>query len=98
MKSYGELGIFYYKKGESEKALFNLRKRAELAVKFDAMPKITTLQSTLFKGKLFDKAELGSTYRAKSQTREHLTEKYPLSDEFKSTPEFKEILFMLSER
>lgn len=95
MYNYGNLGLLYFKKGDNEKALFNLRKRAKLAVKFDAMPKITTLQSTLFKGKLFDKAELGSTYIAKNQTKEHFTEKYPLSDEFKSTTEFKEILSML---
>ena len=47
-------------------------------------------------GKEFDKQTLGTTYIAKMQVKELLTEKYPLSDSFKSSAEFKDIIDMLS--
>ena len=56
---------------------------------------ISVMHSVMFEGKEFDKHILGSTYIAKMQVKELLTEKYSLSDEFKSTPEFEEILSML---
>lgn len=49
----------------------------------------------MFEGNKFDKHTLGSTYVAKMQIKELLTEKYPLSDEFKASAEFKEILDIL---
>jgi len=94
-RCYGMLGYFYFQKGDKEKALHNLRKSAELAIKFDNLPRITTLHSTLFDGKNFDKHELGSNFIAKSWIKETI-ENYPLSDDFKNTAEFKEIIAMLS--
>ena len=67
----------------------------ELAVRFDSMDRISVMHSVMFEGKEFDKHTLGSTYIAKMQVKELLTEKYPLSDEFKSTPEFEEIVKIL---
>lgn len=92
---YGITGLFYYLKGDNEKALFNLRKSAELAVQFDNLDRITTLHSTLFEGKTFDKHTLGSDFNAKKYRKELLTELHGFSEEFKSTPEFKEIIAML---
>ena len=92
---YGITGMFYYQKGNREKALFNLRKSAELAVEFDNLDRITTIHSTLFEGKTFDKYILGRDYSAKKVIREFMTEHYGLSDDFKSTSEFKEIVAML---
>ena len=77
------LGYFYFQNGDKEKALHNLRKSAELAIKFDNLPRITTLHSTLFDGKKFDKHELGSNFIAKSWIKETI-ESYPLSDNFKN--------------
>lgn len=94
---YGILGWFYFEKGDTEKALLNLRKSAELAVRFDNLDKTTTLHSTLFEGKTFDKDTLGSTFVARSWMKELMTEQYPLTDDFKSTPEFKEIVAMLED-
>ena len=54
------------------------------------------MHSVMFDGKEFDKQTLGTTYIAKMQIKELLTKKYPLSDDFKSTAEFKEIIDMLS--
>ncbi len=91
---YGMLGYFYFEIGDEEKALHNLRKSAELAVKFDNLDRVTTLHSTLFEGKTFDKQSLGTTFIAKSWMKENI-KNYPLSDEFKERKEFKEIIAML---
>ena len=93
--NYGHLGLRHYELGDTKNALKNFHKMSERAAKFDSMDRITVMHSVMFEGKKFDKHTLGSTYIAKMQVRELLTEKYPLSDEFKSTPEFKEILSML---
>lgn len=92
---YGHLGVRYFKLGDKENALLNFRKMADLAVFFDSMERFTVMNSVMFKGKVFDKYTLGSTYVAKSRTLTLLTEKYPLSDEFRSLEEFKEIIDML---
>ena len=94
-RCYGLLGFFYFQSGNEEKALHNLRKAAELAIKFDNLPRITTLHSTLFEGKTFDKQTLGTTFVAKSWMKENI-ENYPLSEEFKEKPEYKEIIGLLS--
>ena len=52
--------------------------------------------ATMFNGKEFDKHTLGSTFVAKSRVKELLTKKYPLTDNFKETNEFKEIIQMLN--
>ena len=93
--NYGHLAVRYFKLGDNANALENFRKMCNLAIEFDNMDRITTMHSVMFEGKEFDKHTLGSTYIAKMQIRELLTEKYPLSDEFKSSAEFKEIIAML---
>ena len=80
--------------GNTQKALENFRRMAELAIKFDSMDRITVMYSAMFEGKEFDKQTLGTTYIAKMQVRELLTEKYPLSEELKATPGFKAIISM----
>lgn len=92
---HGTLGFLYFQNSDEEMALHYLRKSAELAIKFDSLPRITTLHSTLFEGKTFDRHELGSTFIAKSWMKENI-ENYPLSDEFKERAEFKEIIELLS--
>lgn len=89
---YGHLGVRCFKIGDFENALRNFRKCAELARQFDSLERITVMHSVLFEGKEFDKHTLGSTYVAKTHIKQLMTEKYPLSDEFKSTDEFKEII------
>ncbi len=95
---YGHLGVRYFKLNDYKNANLNFRKSAELAIKFDDLDRISIMHSTMFEGKEFDKHTLGSTYIAKSRIKELLTEKYPLSDEFKSSAEFKEIVSMLNEK
>ncbi len=95
MYMYGHLGVRYFKTNDFENALTKFRTMAELAIKFDSMDRITTMHSVMFEGKEFDKHTLGSTYVAKNQIKHLLTNKYPLSDEFKEKEAFKVIIKML---
>lgn len=89
---YGHLGVQYFRIEDFENALQSFRKCAELANQFDDLDRISVMHSVMFEGKEFDKHILGSTYIAKSHIKQLMTEKYPLSDEFKSIPEFNEII------
>ncbi|MEE0981878.1 MAG: hypothetical protein U0K91_09340 [Acutalibacteraceae bacterium] len=73
----------------------NFRKMCDLAIKFDNMDRITTMHSVMFEGNKFDKHTLGTTYVAKTQIKELLTEKYPLTEDFKNMIEFKNIISLL---
>ncbi|MBR2410114.1 MAG: helix-turn-helix transcriptional regulator [Clostridia bacterium] len=92
---YGHLGVRYFKLGDKNNALLNFRKMTDLAVSFDNMDRFTVMNSVMFKGMEFDKHTLGSTYAAKRRVLTLLKEKYPLSEEFKSSYEFGEILKLL---
>ena len=96
MYDNGYLGLAYYKSGDNKKAIEYFKKMCQLAIQFDSMDRITVMNSVMFKGKEFDKFTLGSTFVAKSRVKELLTKTYPLSDRFKETEEFKEIISMLS--
>ncbi len=94
--NHGYLGMRYYELSDTKNALENFRKMSEIAAKFDSLDRISVMHSVMFEGKEFDKHTLGSTYIAKMQVKELLTEKYPLSDEFKECAEFKGIIRTLS--
>ncbi len=95
MNLYIHLGVKYFKLNDYGNAIYNFKKSAELAIKFDSMDRFTVMHSTMFEGKEFDKHTLGSTFIAKRRVKELLTEKYPLTDEFKEKNEFREIVQML---
>jgi transcriptional regulator with XRE-family HTH domain len=93
--NYGHLGQYYHRIGNNAKALENLKKSAELAKEFDTMPNLTERTALLFKGSVLNKQEdVGVLLDASLRKRmtHHMLDNYPLSDEFKETPEFKEIL------
>ena len=90
--NYGHLGMHYYRAGNKEKALESFNKMCDLAIKFDAMDRVTVMRSVMFEGKEFDKQTLGTTYVARMQIKELLTDKYPLSDEFRSRKDFKKMI------
>lgn len=92
---YGHLGHFYFQNGNTEMALIFLKRSAELAKQFDELDRFTTMNSALFKGRIFDKQTLGSSYVAKSRMKYLMENKYPLSADFKKTKEFKEIIRIL---
>ena len=93
--NYGYLGQYYHRLGDDKKAIENLKKCAELAKCFDEMPNITERTALLFKGTTVNKQEDIDIYLDTSVCRQmtnHMLNNYPLSDEFKATPEFCEIL------
>lgn len=93
--TYGHLGHMYFQCGDTEKAIENLKESAQLAKKFDNMDRITTMHSTFFEGKKFDKNTIGSTYIASTRLLEMFTKIYPLTEEFKNRKDFKEIIELL---
>jgi len=93
--NYGYLGQAYHCLGDDEKALINLRKCAELARRFDSLPEETERHNVFFEGTVYEKSEDASVFSDTSlckQMTRHMTENYPLSDEFKAKPAFREIL------
>ena len=92
--NYGHLGHWYFLEGNREKAVENLRKCAELSVKYDSMDAETILDSHLLKGAVFTKTQRGKTMCQRMKFL--MTERYPLSDDFKASAEFREIISMLS--
>ncbi|MBQ3044608.1 MAG: helix-turn-helix transcriptional regulator [Clostridia bacterium] len=91
--NHGYIGLWYHQMGKNAKALEYLRKCAELSKKYDEMPQETTHGSLLFEGKVFEKAVRGKTMC--ERMKHHFTVNYPLSDEFKASEEFKNILEIL---
>lgn len=94
--NYGELGYLYFLSDDFESAIKNLKICAELAKQFDNLPQITSHTSMIFDGMEFNKSTLGSTYDACSHIKRLMLENYPLSDDFKSSAEFKEIIEILN--
>lgn len=93
--NHGTLGYLYFQNGNEEFSLIYLKKCAELAVKFDKMDRYSEMNSMLFKGRVFDKYKLGTPYSAAKRMKYLFEEKYPLTDEFKNTMEFKAIIDIL---
>ena len=96
--NYGYLGQYYHRLGNDNKALKNLKKCAELAKYFDTMPNITERTALLFKGTQVNKQDDIAVYLDTSvctQMTNHMLNNYPLTDEFKSTPEFQGIIKMM---
>ena len=92
---YGVNSVFYYRKGDYDNTLRSLRKSAELAVRFDSLDRASIMHSPLFKGHIFDKDVKDRDFVAVKHLRESILNDYGFSDEFKSTPEFREILAIL---
>lgn len=92
--NYGYLGVIKHNNGDDKGALECFRKEAELAVKYEAMPDITTHTSYLVEGLEFNKttAFKGGYDNIAYAIKDALAEGYPLSDEFRATEEFKKIV------
>lgn len=88
--NYGHLGHLYHQAGDDKKALENLRLAAECALKLDENKDAAE--------KLKRYNNYGNAYREKSASefmKAVMTEHYPLSDNFRQSPEFKEIISLL---
>ncbi len=94
---YGYLGIQKYLKKNTQDAIECFSKMCKLAIEYDKLPEISIHSSKTFEGLEFDKAKmlLGKNKLSERVKYELLTN-YPLSAEFKSSKEFKEILNILA--
>lgn len=98
--NYGYLGQFYQRLGNEKKAVENLKKCAELAKNFDTMPNITQRHGLFFEGQTLNKQEEVNVYLDTSvcmQMTNHMLNHYPLSDAFKATPEFRQVLDIMKQ-
>lgn len=89
----GNLGHLYFEKGDTENALKYLTKCAETAKKHDNLPLENEHHSLFMQGSVYKKTKYGKTMC--ERMKKHFLNSYPLSDEFKSTDEFKKIIEML---
>ena len=85
--NYGHLGYLYAQIGDNENALNNLRTAAERAVAFDNLPELAR-RTALF----YEKEKRFRNMNMRERMFELMTKHYPLTDEFKATPEFREII------
>lgn len=88
--NYGHLGHLYHQIGDDENALKNLNFAAEYAKELDKTSETSERAKRFY--------NYGPVYRetnASQFMKIVMTEHYPLSDEFKSKPEFKEIIDIL---
>lgn len=91
--NYGHLGHLYHENGDDTNAIKNLEKCACLAREYDNLPETTQRSAQFFENRTFSKTQRGKTM---CQRMKYLmTEKYPLSEDFKATDEFRAILSAL---
>ena len=92
--NYGYLGVIKHHNGDDKGAIECFRKEAELAVKYEEMPDITTHTSYLVKGLEFNKATAfkGGYDNIAHAIKDCLADKYPLSDELRANEEFRKIV------
>ena len=93
--TYGDLGEAYQCLGDDKKALLNLRKCAKLAKRFDTLPDETERHNLFFEGTVYKKSDDPSVFSDSSLCAlmtEYMLEHFSLSDEFKATSEFQEII------
>lgn len=88
--NYGHLGHWYFELGNERKALEYLKIAAEYAVKCDSVFDNTETVAKFYEQER-DYREMNMCTRMKELMLKH----YPLSDEFKSKPEFQEIIKIL---
>ncbi len=93
---YGYIGVKKYINGDEAGALECFEKMCKLAVRFDETEEISEHTSEQFEGLKYDKTRtnLGRDKMA-DRMRHHMLKNYPISEEFKNSEKFKEILAIL---
>lgn len=96
--NYGHLGHLYFTAGDIKKALTNLEKSARLAKEFDGLPDVSQRTSPLMKGQTFEKEPVPKSHdeTMTQRMKRFMLDKYPLTEDFKSTEEFKKIIDILN--
>lgn len=88
--NYGHLGRLYFESCNEKEALKHLKIAAEYAVKCDSL-----LFNTESVAKFYEQERDYRDMHMCTRMKELMLKHYPLSDEFKSKPEFKEIIKIL---
>lgn len=89
---YGYLGVKRYLNGDEEGALKCFEEEVRLAKSFDSLPDVSVGTSPVTKGAIFEKTKTNlGAYKMQSRVKHLLTNRYPLLEEFRSTPPFKKI-------
>ncbi len=90
--NYGHIGHLYQQIGDDENAIKYLKIAAQYAKELDANPDVSEKAMRYYNG--------GPPYRENNLSQFMkivMTEHYPLTEEFKSKPEFKEIISILND-
>ena len=85
--NYGHLGYLYAQIGDNKNALNNIKIAAQRAVEFDNLPENIRMIALFY-----EQEERFRNMTMRERMYELMTKHYPLPDEFKATPEFKEII------
>lgn len=88
--NYGHLGHLHFELGKVEEALKYLKIAAEYAIQCDSV-----LYNTETVAKFYEQERDYREMNMCTRMKELMTKHYPLSDEFKSKPEFQEIIKIL---
>lgn len=92
----GYIGVKNYLNGDAEGALKHFEAAARLAKEYDSLPDVSVHTSFLLENLEFDKTKmLIGSGKMTERMKHHMTVNYPLSDEFKASKEFRQILEIL---
>ncbi len=91
--NYGHLGHLYHEAGDDSRAVESLEICARFAKKYDSLPETSERTAQFFENTEFKKIPRGKAMCCRM--KQLMTEKYPLSDDFKASEEFKAVLSML---
>ncbi len=91
--NYSQLGLLYHQKNDEENSLKYFRLAAELAIKYDTMSDVTERTAQFFEGTAYEKPQLDKSMCERLKT--NMTEGYPLSLDFKSSKDLREIISLL---
>lgn len=89
---YGYLGVKRYLRGDEEGAIACFEEEVRLAKAFDSLPDISVSTSPVVKGAVFEKTKTNlGTNKMQSKVKHLLTNRYPLSEEFKEKSAFRSL-------
>ena len=93
---YGYLGVKKHLKGDDDGAMKCFQESVRLARAFDDLPDISVATSQAVKGAEFirDRTNLGAD-KMQDRVKHLLCERYPLSDDFKETQAYKDLISSL---
>ncbi len=93
--NHGHLAHFYFEAGDIKNSLMHLEACVEYAVKYDNLPQTSERASQFFEGRTYRKTPRG---KSMCQRMKYLiTEKYPFTDDFRTSEEFRKIVSALED-